>query len=438
MEEGNTKACYYQDRINLVKKIISKRKDFLAEKEVLKELQNLPKDLSLSSEIKEKIMRTFPELSLLGYQRFEHVFCVIDYFHKLVSGNFDYFVNSLPIDEKERASNETLTDYITDLKILHNLYNSLKEDEKELLWLISMLHDIGDIGEHAEHCEKGAELIKLILAPSNYSATDVHLASNVVNYHIYPGMVAQGERTPSSLIKAIESVSQEKEVQDKFSKFLIIFHAVDLAGWRSGKNSLSPDSLKKRMEYLDKMKLEGLSKNFWRYRLEELSKEDFYAPIKPEYVKKICDQVNQLIPKEEMEFFKKHLNETMELEDCMPMIQSLSGICQSSTESAKNFVKMFRFFAQYAELYGADYTLITSNHYPLEKEYEFVLDDINKCLRRVPDKMNKDELREYLENNGKKNFYKIPIKVNDHKLIFDIDIQIEERENTIEIPSKNV
>ena len=92
LEEGNMKACYYQERINLVKRIISKRKDFLAEKEVLKELQNWPKDLSLSSEIKEKIMRAFPELSLLVYQRFEHVFCVIDYFHKLVSGNFNYFV----------------------------------------------------------------------------------------------------------------------------------------------------------------------------------------------------------------------------------------------------------------------------------------------------------------------------------------------------------
>lgn len=432
LDEENIKAYYYQERINLVKGIISKRKDFLAEKELVKELQTQPKDLSLSSEIKKKILRTFPELSLLEYQRFEHVFWVIEYFHKLASGNFDYFVDTLPMNEKDKASNETFDIYITNLKILHDMYNSLKEDEKEILWLITVLHDIGDIGEHAKHCEKGAELIRLILSPSNYSADDILLARNVVNYHIYPGMVAQGERTPRSLIKAIESISKEEGVQDNFSKVLIIFHTMDLAGWRAGKNSLTPDSLKIRMEYLDKMKLDGLTKNFWRYRLEKLSKEDFYAFIKPEYVEKIWGQINQLILKEEMEFFIKHLNETVDLEDCMPIIQSLSRIGQSSIESAKNFVKMFRFFAQFAELYGADYTLISSNHYPLEKEYEFVLGYINKCLRKVPDKMSKDELREHLEKNGMSTLYGIPIKgdkKHKYKLIFDIDMLIKQKKS---------
>jgi hypothetical protein len=438
MEEENRdkeriKEYYYQERINLVKGILSKRKeerkDFLAEKELLKELQTWPKNLSLSLEIKEKILITFPELSLLEYQRFEHVFCVIEYFHRLVSGSFDYFVNTLHINGKERPANETLANYIKNLESLHNIYNSLKGEEKEILWLITILHDIGDIGEHAKHCGRVAELIRLILASSNYSVDNINLVSNVVKYHIYPGMVAQGERTPRSLIKAIKSISKEEEVHDKFLNFLIIFHTMDLAGWRAGKNSLTLDSLKRRMEYLDKMKLEGLTKNFWWYRLKELSKEDFFAPIKPEYVEKIWGQINQLISKEEKKFFEKHLNETVDLEDCMPIIQSLSSIGQSSTESAKKFVKMFRFFAQYAELYGTNYTLITSNHYPLDKEYEFVLYYINKCLEGVPDQMSKNELKEHFENNNKSSFYNIPIKVDKeskYKMIFDIDKMIEQ------------
>ena len=428
LDEENIKAYYYQERINLAKERISKKKDFLPVKELLKELQTQSKDSPLSSKIKEKILRAFPELSLLEYQRFEHVFSVIEYFHKLVSENFNYFVNTLPMNEKEKTSNETFNDYITNLKILHNIYKSLKEEEKEILWLITVLHDIGDIGEHAEHCEIGAELIELVLARSDYSLDDINLAINVVKYHIYPGMVAQGERTPRSLIKAIESISQKKEFQDKFSKFLIIFHTMDLAGWRAGKNSLTPDRLERRMGYLNKKRLEDLTKDFWRYRLEQLSKEDFDAPIKQEYVEKIWGQINQLLSQEETNFFEKHLNETIDLEDCMPIIQSLSRIGKSSsTESAKNFIKMFRFFAQFAELYRADYTLISSNHYPLEKEYKFILDYINKCLRKVPDKMSKDKLKEHLEKNAMNSFFDIPIKVKDYKLIFDIDILIEKR-----------
>jgi len=433
MEGEGIKKCYYRTRINLAKEIFSKRmeehKDFLAEKRLLEKLQTWPKDRSLSFKIKEKILRTFPELSLLEYQRFEHVFCVIEYFHKLVNGNFDYFVNRLSITEKERASDETLNDYTKNLKILHNIYNSLNVDEKEIMWLITILHDIGDIGEHAKHCENGAELIRLMLSLSDYSDYVINFAVNVVNYHIHPGMVDQGERTPISLIKAIRSISREKEDQDKFSEFLIIFHAVDLAGWRVGKNSLTPDSLKRRMEYLDKTKLEELRNNFWEYRLKRLSKEDFYADTKQEYVKEIWAQIDHLILKEENEFFKKHLNGTIELGDCMPVIQSLSRIGHSSAKSAKKFVKMFRFFVQFAELYGTEYTLITSNHYPLEKEYQFVLDYINECLVGVPDQMSKNELKEHLESNNKRSFYNIPIKVNEEprcELVFDIDKMIEQ------------
>ena len=420
MHNGDVKECYYRQRIDLAKGVLTerekKKKGFLPEKELIKELQSWHKDLPLSIEVKEKILRTFPELSLLEYQRFHHVFQVIEYFHRLVSGNFNYFVNTLSVDEKEGAYNKTIDKYIGNLKKLHDIYDSLREDEKEILWLITILHDIGDIGEHSEHSETGSELIRSLLVHSDYSDDDVNLASSVVNYHIYPGMVAEGERTPRSLINGIESISQDGGVQNKFSEFLIIFHIVDLAGWKAGKNSLTPDKLETRMKYLYKINLKDLKENFWMYRLEKLSKEVF--------AKKIEGQINQLIPNEEMEFFTKHLNETVDVEDCMPIIKSLP---------IKNFVKIFRFFAQFAELYGTDRILISSNHYPLEKEYEFVLDSINKCLIRVPDKMSKDELRNHLETNGISSFYGIPIisikkdKKHRCKLIFDIDTLIEQK-----------
>lgn len=420
MHKDNLRAYYYEQRIGLVTRgftgMENGKKDFSAEKELIERLQNWPKYSSLSIEIKEEILKIFPELFLLEYQRFYHVLRVVEYFHRLVSGNADHFVNTLSVNERESASAETLDKYIKDLEKLHDIYESLRKDEKEILWLITILHDIGDVGEHSEHCEKGAELIKSLLSHSGYSSDDVNLASSVVNYHIYPGMVAQGERTPKSLINAIESVSQDEEVQNKFCKFLIIFHTMDLAGWRADKNRLTPDNLKVRMKYLDRINLESLKKDFWKYRLEKLSKENF--------VRKLGGQINQMVHKEELDFFIKHLNETVDIEDCMPIIKSLS---------LKNFVKMFRFFAQFAELYGTEYTLISSNHYPLEKEYEFVLDSINKYLITVPDKMSKDELRNHLENNGMSIFYGIPIisiKNNEKhrcKVIFDIDALIEQK-----------
>ncbi len=94
---NNIKADFYQERINLARDIINAKKDFSDEKALVKEIRNQPEDSPLSSEIKEKIMEEFPELSLLNSQRLEHVFCVIDYFHMLTGGNFDYFVNTLPI-----------------------------------------------------------------------------------------------------------------------------------------------------------------------------------------------------------------------------------------------------------------------------------------------------------------------------------------------------
>ena len=417
----NIKADFYQERINLARDIINAKKDFSDEKALVKEIRNQPEDLPLSSEIKEKIMEEFPELSLLNSQRLEHVFCVIDYFHMLTGGNFDYFVNTLPI---KKTPDETYNDYTTNLNALHKLYNSLEEDEKEILWFIVILHDIGDIGKHIEHCEKGAELIELILSRSDYSPDNVNLAANVVRYHTYLGMVTEGERTPRSLIRVIESVSRKKESQDKFAEFLVIFNSMDLAGWKAGKNSLTPDKLGERMIYLDKKRLGSLAKDFWRYRLEQLSREDFNPPVKPEFVEKIWQQTNQLISSEEIGFFHKHLNETIDIEDCMPVIRAPLRIDQKVVDSAKNFVKMFRLFTQFAELYGKDYTLISSNHYPLEKENEFVLDYINDCLIKVPDRMNKDELREHLEKNGMNGFFGIPVKIKGNNLIFDIDMLI--------------
>ncbi len=422
----NIKADFYQERINLARDIINAKKDFSDEKALVKEIRNQPEDLPLSSEIKEKIMEEFPELSLLNSQRLEHVFCVIDYFHKLTGANFDYFVNTLPI---KKPPDETFTDYTTNLNALHKLYNSLEEDEKEILWFITILHDIGDIGKHIEHCEKGAELIELILSRSDYSPDNVNLAANVVRYHTYLGMVTEGERTPRSLIKVIENVSRKKEFQDKFTEFLVIFHSMDLAGWKAGKNSLTPDKLGERMIYLDKKRLGSLAKEFWKYRLEQLSREDFNAAVKPEFTEKIWQQITQLIPAEEISLFSKHLNETIDIEDCMPVIRAPLRIGQEVMDSAKNFVKMFRFFTQFAELYGKDYTLISSNHYPLEKENEFVLDYFNDCLIKVPDRMNKDKLREHLEKNGMNSFFGIPIKVKENNLIFDVDALIEQKKS---------
>lgn len=417
----NIKADFYQERINSARDLINAKKDFLDEKALVKEIRNQPEDLPLSSEIKRKIMQEFPELSLLNSQRLEHVFCVIDYFHKLTGANFDYFVNILPI---KKMPDETFNDYTTNLNVLYKLYNSLEEDEKEILWFIVILHDIGDIGKHIEHCEKGAELIELILSRSGYSQDNVNLAANVVRYHTYLGMVTEGERTPRSLIRVIESFSRKKGFQDKFAEFLVIFHSMDLAGWKAGKNSLTPDKLRERMMYLDKKRFGSLAKEFWKYRLEQLSREDFNASIKPEFTEKIWQQINQLIPSEEISLFSKHLNETIDIEDCMPIIRAPLRIGQEVMDSAKNFVKMFRLFTQFAELYGKDYTLISSNHYPLEKENEFALDYINDCLIKIPDRMNKDELRNYLEKNDMNSFFGIPVNIKGNNLIFDIDILI--------------
>jgi len=211
----NIKADFYQERTSLARDMINKRKGFSDEKALVNEIRNQSEDLPLSSEIKEKITDKFPELSLLNGQRLEHVFCVIDYFHKLTGGNFEYFINTLPV---KKMPDETFNDYTTNLNALHKLYDSLEEEEKEILWFIVILHDIGDIGKHIEHCEKGAELIELILSRSDYSTVNVNLAANVVRYHTYLGMVTEGERTPRSLIKIIESVSRKKELQDKFGQ----------------------------------------------------------------------------------------------------------------------------------------------------------------------------------------------------------------------------
>jgi len=420
---------YSRSRIDLVKEIVKKRKNFELNRQAIAELQKWPKDLPLSKELLQIVIVAFKEISILNFQRFMHVLRVIEYFHNLTNGNFNYFIDNLTISNGEILSDAILDTYRSNLKNLKDMYNNLDEYDKELLWFITILHDIGDAGKHAEHGIIGSELIELELSNSDYSQERIYLAKEIINYHIYPGMIAQGERTPGSLMKVINSISNERLIQVKFIKFLIILHVVDFAGWDLKGNKLTPNNLAERMEYLDKSGLRNLIANFWKYRLIKLSIENYNEPINVEYTHKIWEQIDKLMSEREKHFFKKHLNRTIELEDCMPIIHALSRNDHSSMKSAKRFVKFFRFLTQLAEIFKSSSLLVRSNHYPLEEENEFSLAYINNCIDTIPDEIQVVNVKEHLAENNMTHFYNMPIRIetNGHlKLIIDLDRIINE------------
>jgi hypothetical protein len=430
VENGYIEDIYYKSRINLITEIINKRNNFNDKRQAIIKLQKWPADQPLSGEPWQIMIEDFKEILLLSLQRFLHVWRVIEYFRNLVNGNFDFFIRNLSISNGEMVTKAILKKYAMNLEILCDTYNGLNANDKEILWFITILHDIGDVGKHAEHCIIGSDLLKLELSHSDYSQDMINLADKVVKYHIYPGMIAQGEITPRSLIEVINNISDNTSIQDIFIKFLVIFHIVDFAGWDPEGNKLTPENLVERMEYLDKIRLESLSQNFWWERLRKLSIEDYNYPINIDYIDKIYQQINFLLDKAELALFKKHLNETIQLEDCLPIIHALSRYDHSSEKSAKRFVKFFKLLSQFAEISGQSCLIVTSNHYPLEKDFEYSLKYINYNIDRISDEMHAKELEEHL-NNSRTFLYNIPIKVETkpcYKLIIDIN-EIIHKEN---------
>lgn len=81
-------------------------------------------------------------------------------------------------------------------KALKELANMPKEESKELIYAISLLHDIGRwkqyMDQHLDHAEEGAVLAKPILQDANFSPYEIDLALEAIRAHRNPHAVGLG------------------------------------------------------------------------------------------------------------------------------------------------------------------------------------------------------------------------------------------------------
>jgi len=389
---------------------------------VVSDLRNFPPELPISTQLKKKILETFPILTQLSQAKVDHTFRVLEYLHRLTSGNFRYFYDNLSKAERKSMSTTDRQKYFEYFRGLYEIYEKLTEAEKQTLWLVVILHDIGYTKATAiDHGQKGAELASPILKKVGLARDLVELGTKLIYCHALIGQQCIGEMVPRYVLRIFKEIPQAD--REKFVNLVRVINSMDLAGWKTDKNVLIPYWQARYLEFgnLENLATIDATGGFYEYRLEKLARTSFDIPDGVDR-KKLKTRVAKLIPKEERTIFKKHLNTTIgNITGLGEIILSLN----SQDPSYTSLVKLLRFFTQITELSlrdsgMTDISEITSNFYEIpDRQQPLILEELAKRLKDIPERMDLGELKIHLSDNNWARFYGIPLILKEGKLSLD-------------------
>lgn len=412
----------FLDGIIKLAKEINNNRPKKARVELKKLVRTIERNIVLVQEIETEILSIFPELKLLRKRKLEHSLRVISWLSRLVNRDYNYFVMNIVETEKPYMDAFSEANYCRHLEKICDIYYNMVDEEKEAFISTLLLHDLGSFINPLKHPEIGSLLIKYVLKHLHFSNELVKRAAGVVLGHTVPGALSLGLDNPHSLLQILESISKDDIVQEKCLRWLILLALVDIASWDpENKNNLTIATLENLVNYLDKNHLKQLDAagEFYKYVLKMASRKNLNARVVSEDFEEVVKWVNKLVSEKEIEFFKETFNRRIKISGIYEIIYGLS-----TRKSFKNLVKLLRFLAQVVQLSvesSQRKAITTIASYAIPKaRVKTGVEKLIECLERVPDKMSKAEVKKELEKNEWKNFFGIPIIVEDDVLLFDI------------------
>lgn len=317
--------------------------------------------------LEKRIKSVFPSLnyshSSLRY-KMTHVLTVIQCFNNLIRQDFEYFYKKLlEREDKSRfESEDEKQKYVSNLRILYGLYNSLAPQVQRDLTLAIILHDIGFTVEGIDdpnHPAKGAELARLILTHMKLPEESITRICEIIKYHDYAGNVVRGKKVPRVL----------RVLSPELLKLVIIANCMDMAGYGHGskdenvQNNLVPGSLEKALEYSKPVILKQLDEQngYFEYRLRKLARSEYGKELSDEEFRQLMAEIDK-IPEPEREIFVKNWNSHIEVRS-LPFFFKIAH--ENNAFRPFELVQVLRSIAKDAEHYlrentGADMFIFDS------------------------------------------------------------------------------
>lgn len=275
-------------------------------------------------------------------------------------------INKGQIDHARRVVN-SLHQIRYTCMLLKGVYYLLSEQDKKLVWLAVILHDIGRVEGDKDHHLKGAEIVKELLSAFGYDHDTIQFFSELIKMHTFMGMLSTGEKTPQAVLKEIKGI---KEL-DRFLSLLVLLTAADIKGYTPDRDILTRDKIELLAKCKSIVDIRALSDGFWLYRLRQMAKSDKNSPL-DEREEAIFRNIEQYLEmaldgdgariKRLKQAFNQGIETIHHMQFSLPLLLRLKTDEQDTDEKAAiRFIRLCDFFAAQHEQRGI--TLVTAELY---------------------------------------------------------------------------
>ncbi len=259
---------------------------------------------------KGELSKIFPIMDLLkkkikgNVTVFDHTVGLIKELSLIEKGDFVNFTETIGrIDLNQTKVDEALFDKYRDMlkEIVEN------EEERELIYLIALLHDVGEAEKPQGHPQRSAEMIKPWLEDI-LSQKQIDKVEAVIRSHVDLGTLYFAERTPDYLKKSLGKNFQDGEDKKylNYVKFLSILTLLDAGESITKKkaefyakigegSNVQEDFYERRLDQFCSHKSGGedvLDENKWQEAVnEQKALQGIISPDEYESFKKILEVV---------------------------------------------------------------------------------------------------------------------------------------------------
>ncbi len=379
----------------------------------------------LSAGMQDRVLTLFPELKETKKEedsdRLNHIFRAIHRFAQLTAGNMEALYQDIPT----AAKTVDLESYTSRVEAVRSLYFGLEAEERQAVWLLVILHDIGTAETLVDHHLHSANLIGPLLRRANLRRDLIHAVKEAAGTHHDIGEVTLGELTPADLLGQIEGIPAAQ--RQLYLALLRLSVAADLAGWQEA-NHLTPYWLDRYAQFSNPDTLRQMDEEgqYGPYRLRQMGRPKMQVPLTPLEGQALFQAVDALVSPEERPQFDEAINRLLRLDVAPSYVHDLAA----ADPTYRSFVKLLRLFAHVAlstrqePFEQGQISSFVFSVYGLSKEERTTvkrpaLDRLVQLLAGVPDQLTTAQTRQTLEGSNWSSFFGIPLTFQPGRLVID-------------------
>jgi len=341
-----------------------------------------------------------------------HVRAVVEFYENLDTKNLDPFFDNLPDKFKQTGEKQALFE---NLRELSDINESLLKEEKNILIIALLLHDIGLIPEvrNWDHPVVGEKLARALLSKLNFSQEIIDdVAFLVLNHGTFGNMGV--DVFPSETV-----YFPGKNIRKALAlrKQILILTALDNAG----KPKFSVLNSKVMNELLSIFKHKGLEP-FWKYRLRNIFIPLTFACT---FGPRMQDEEIEELQLDDT--VRKVLNKKLKVQNF-----SIFQLIAQKDKTYQKAVKLIKLISYIAEIVSKEEyfyfdTDIDFFEYEMAERFPFA-EKIEGFLDAMPDEFDLETIRAELQRTNNQSCFGMPIEINPQQLIIKVSLSPWERD----------